>query len=147
VDRFLHGDVETLALDFPVDHFDAILCGDVLEHLVDPWAAVAKLARHLKPGGVFLSSIPNARNHRALSAIILDGDFRYAPAGLFDRSHLRFFCRKNVRELFAAAGLVVEVIEENMGAYGRRHRALDRATFGLFHDFFVFQFRTRARKP
>ncbi len=147
VDRFVHGDVESLVLDFPADSFDAILCGDVLEHLVDPWAAVRRLARHLKPGGVFLSSIPNVRNHRLLRAIAFDGDFRYQPAGLLDRSHLRFFCRRNVRELFTGAGLVVEAIEENMGAYGRRHRALDRATLGLLHDFFVFQFRTRARKP
>jgi hypothetical protein len=34
-----------------------------------------------------------------------------------------------------------------MGAYGLRHKALDRLTFGLLHDLFVFQFLTRARKP
>jgi SAM-dependent methyltransferase len=147
VDRFLHGDVESLELDFPDGSFDAVLCGDVLEHLVDPWRAVRRLSRLLRSGGLFLSSIPNVRNHRALRAIVLGGDFRYEPAGLLDRSHLRFFCRKNVRELFEQAGLVVEAIEENMGGYGLRHKALDHATFGLLHDLFVFQFRTRARKP
>jgi len=147
IDRFIHGNFEALELDLPAGGFDAVLCADVLEHLVDPWRAVARLAGYLRPGGLFLSSIPNIRNHRALRAIVLQGDFRYAPAGLLDRSHLRFFCRRNVRELFEGAGLVVERMEETLGAYGLRHKALDRLTFGLLHDLFVFQFLTRARKP
>jgi SAM-dependent methyltransferase len=147
VDRFIHGNFEALDPDLPAGGFDAVLCADVLEHLVDPWRTVARLAGWLRPGGVFLSSIPNIRNHRALRAIVLQGDFRYAPAGLLDRSHLRFFCRRNIRELFEGAGLVVEAMEENMGGYGLRHRALDALTFGRLHDFFVFQYRTRARKP
>ena len=147
IDLFLSGNVEGMDLDLPGGSFDAVLCADVLEHLVNPWRMVGLLARSLKPGGVFLSSIPNVRNHRALRAIVLDGDFRYADAGLLDRSHLRFFCRRNVRDLFEGAGLVVEAMGETMGAYGLRHKALDRLTLGLFHDLFVFQFLTRARKP
>lgn len=147
IDRFVCGNVETLDLDLPAERFDAVLCADVLEHLIDPWRTVATLARALKPGGVFLSSIPNVRNHRLLRAVVLEGDFRYADAGLLDRTHLRFFCRKNIRGLFAGAGLVVEAMEENMGGYGLRHKALDALTFGRWHDLFVFQFRTRARKP
>jgi SAM-dependent methyltransferase len=146
IDRFLCGNIETLELDLPRD-FDAVLCADVLEHLVEPWRVVARLAGHLRSGGVFLSSIPNSRNHRMLRKIVLQGDFGYEDAGLFDRSHLRFFCRKNIRALFEGAGLVVEAMETNMGAYGLRHKALDLLTFGRLHDFFVFQYRTRARKP
>jgi 2-polyprenyl-3-methyl-5-hydroxy-6-metoxy-1,4-benzoquinol methylase len=147
IDLFLHGNVETLDPASLPGGLDAVLCADVLEHLVEPWRVVSLVAGLLKPGGVLLSSIPNVRNHRALRAIVLQGDFRYQPAGLLDRSHLRFFCRKNVRELFEQAGLVVEAMEENMGGYGLRHRLLDRLTFGRCHDFFVFQFRTLARKP
>ncbi|HYG61334.1 MAG TPA: class I SAM-dependent methyltransferase [Thermoanaerobaculia bacterium] len=146
VDLFLCGNVETMELDLPRD-FDAVICADVLEHLVDPWRVVARLAGHLRSGGVFLSSIPNTRNHRLLSKIVLHGDFGYEDAGLFDRSHLRFFCRRNIREMFEGAGLVVETMETNMGAYGLRHKALDLLTLGRLHDFFVFQYRTRARKP
>jgi 2-polyprenyl-3-methyl-5-hydroxy-6-metoxy-1,4-benzoquinol methylase len=147
IDLFLHGDIETLDPVSLPGGLDAVLCADVLEHLVEPWRVVSRLAGLLKPGGVLLSSIPNVRNYRALRAIVLQGDFRYQPAGLLDRSHLRFFCRRNVRELFEQAGLVVEAMEENMGGYGLRHRLLDRLTFGRCHDFFVFQFRTLARKP
>jgi len=147
VDRFLRGDAESLAAELGEGAFDAVLAADVLEHLIDPWRAVRLLAGQLKPGGLFLSSIPNVRNFRALRSIVLEGDFRYAEAGLLDRTHLRFFCRKNVRELFLQAGLTVEAMETNMGAYGLRHRMLDALTFGRLHDFFVFQYRTRARKP
>jgi 2-polyprenyl-3-methyl-5-hydroxy-6-metoxy-1,4-benzoquinol methylase len=146
VDRFLVGNVEQMELDLPAGHFDVILCADVLEHLVDPWLVVRRLAHHLRPGGLFLSSIPNVRNHRALSHIVLKGDFHYAESGLLDRSHLRFFCRKNIRELFEQAGLVVEAMETNMGAYGRRHKLINALTAGLLEDFFVLQYRTRARK-
>ncbi|HLX06787.1 MAG TPA: class I SAM-dependent methyltransferase [Thermoanaerobaculia bacterium] len=147
IDRFVVGNFETMELDLPADHFDAVLCADVLEHLIDPWQAVRRLARHLRPGGLFLSSIPNLRNHRALAPIVLSGDFRYAEAGLLDRSHLRFFCRQNIRQLFVQAGLVVEAMETNMGAYGLRHKAINLLTAGLLRDFFVHQYRTRARKP
>jgi 2-polyprenyl-3-methyl-5-hydroxy-6-metoxy-1,4-benzoquinol methylase len=147
VDRFLQGNVEAMELDLPAGSFDAILCADVLEHLVDPWRVVARLADLLRPGGVLLSSIPNVRNHRVLRPLVLGGDFRYQPAGLMDRSHLRFFCRRNIREMFEGAGLKVEAMEENMGGYGLKHRLVDRLSFGLLHDLFVFQFLTRARKP
>lgn len=147
VDRFLIGNVEEMEIDLPAAHFDVVLCADVLEHLIDPWRVVRRLAHHLRPGGLFLSSIPNVRNHRALFQIVLRGDFRYAESGLFDRSHLRFFCRRNIRELFEQAGLVIEAMETNMGAYGLRHKAINAVTAGLFKDFFVHQYRTRARKP
>ena len=147
MDRFLQGNVEAMELDLPAGGFDAVLCADVLEHLVDPWRVVARLADLLRPGGVLLSSIPNVRNHRVLRPLVLRGDFRYQPAGLMDRSHLRFFCRRNIREMFEGAGLTVEVMEENMGGYGLKHRLVDRLSFGLLHDLFVFQFLTRARKP
>lgn len=146
VDLFVSGDFEALDLEIFDSDFDVVICADVIEHLRDPWTSVRRMSDLLKPGGILLSSIPNFRNHRALAPILLKGDFRYAEAGLLDRSHLRFFCRTNVRHLFEQAGLVVETIETNMGAYGLRHRALDLLTLGLFHDFFVFQFRTRARK-
>ena len=147
IDTYVSGDVEAMALELPPASFDAVLAGDVLEHLADPWTMVRRLADLLKPGGVFIASVPNIRNHRALAPLLLHGDFRYDRAGILDRTHLRFFCRRNAEELLTQAGLRVEAVEENMGAYGLRHRLLDTLTLRLCHDFFVFQFRLRAVKP
>lgn len=40
------------------DHFDAILCIAVLEHVVNPEEAVAELYRVLKPGGHLILEVP-----------------------------------------------------------------------------------------
>lgn len=45
-------------------HFDALMCTEVLEHVVDPFAAVRELRRILKVGGYLLVTTPlNARIH------------------------------------------------------------------------------------
>ncbi len=53
--RFVHGAVEEL--DRPP--FDRVICSEVLEHVGDPDAAVAAIARLLRPGGVAVITIPN----------------------------------------------------------------------------------------
>lgn len=147
IDDFQVGDIEHMELKLPGGDFDVVIAGDVLEHLVDPWAMVRRLEGVLKPGGLFLASIPNFRNFRALAPILFGGDFRYERAGLLDRTHLRFFCRRNIEDLFEHSGFQIEAIEENMGGHGLRNKLLDSITLGFFHDFFVFQYRVCARKP
>jgi len=45
-------------------YFDAILCTEVLEHVVDPFAAIREIRRIVKVGGYVLFSTPlNARIH------------------------------------------------------------------------------------
>jgi 2-polyprenyl-3-methyl-5-hydroxy-6-metoxy-1,4-benzoquinol methylase len=102
INRFIIGDIEKMEVDLPKGHYDAILFGDVLEHLVDPWSVVDKLAAHLKPGGLFIASIPNVRSRQAFKNIFLKGDFRQDKQGLFDKTHLRWFCKKNMIDLLTS---------------------------------------------
>ena len=52
-------DVEApLPLDTEI--FDAVVAGELLEHVRFPQALVAEAQRVLKPGGVFVGSVPNA---------------------------------------------------------------------------------------
>lgn len=50
------GDLERLSL--PDDAFDAAVCAEVLEHLDDDAAALAELARVLRPGGLLIVTVP-----------------------------------------------------------------------------------------
>jgi SAM-dependent methyltransferase len=51
------GDV--LDARFPPDSFDAITCFNVFEHMHEPGAVLSRVAKWLKPGGVFYTMMPN----------------------------------------------------------------------------------------
>lgn len=87
---------------------DVVLCLDILEHLVDPWAHVKRLTPLLAPGGRLIISIPNIRNLKFIRKLLFKGDFRYKDAGLLDRTHLRFFTRETASELATCGGLTLE---------------------------------------
>jgi 2-polyprenyl-3-methyl-5-hydroxy-6-metoxy-1,4-benzoquinol methylase len=87
--------------------FDAILYGDVLEHLVDPLRVLVGLDRALVPDGFVVISVPNIA-HLYIRLLLLVGRFDYIDRGILDDSHLRFFTERSLRALLADAGLTVE---------------------------------------
>lgn len=88
---------------FPPD-VDAIILGDVLEHLPDPVPILTALRPSLAPGGRMLISVPNVA-HWWLRLSLLAGRFEYAERGLLDRGHLRFFTARFLDQVLAASGL------------------------------------------
>lgn len=49
------------------DSYDLVICTEVLEHTLDPFAAVAEIYRILRPGGILVMSTPfNFRIHGPL---------------------------------------------------------------------------------
>ena len=91
--------------------FDCVVFNDVLEHLVDPWATLRATLPHLAPGGTVVASIPNVRNIRVVVDLVLRGRWTYTELGVLDRTHLRFFTARTIRELFADSGFAVERLE------------------------------------
>ena len=86
--------------------FDCISFLDVLEHLADPWSAL-RAAAALAPQGVVLASIPNVRYWPVAWRLLRYGEFTYQDSGVLDRSHLRFFTRTSILELFVSSGFDV----------------------------------------
>jgi len=87
--------------------FEAIIYGDVLEHLSDPTTVLRALDQTLAPGGAVIVSVPNVA-HLWVRLSLLAGRFDYADRGILDRTHLRFFTRRTLLELLRSAGLRVD---------------------------------------
>src|SRR3954462_9421265 len=94
-------DVRELALeDFEDDQrFDVVVLADVIEHLDDPVAGIARRAALLSPGGVLCVVTPDPSSPTARLA----GRRWWA----FVPAHTCLLPRMTLRELLAAAGLVV----------------------------------------
>jgi SAM-dependent methyltransferase len=107
-ERVIVGDVEELDLEAELggERFDAILFADVLEHLRDPAAVLRRVRPFVADGGAVVASIPNVA-HASVRLSLLAGSFRYREQGLLDESHLRFFTREGVQDLFEGSGYLI----------------------------------------
>jgi 2-polyprenyl-3-methyl-5-hydroxy-6-metoxy-1,4-benzoquinol methylase len=151
VDKFQVANIEQEDIQAPESYFDVIICADVLEHLIDPWAAVDKISRHLKKDGLLLVSIPNIREWKTLFKILFKGDFAYLPegqGGIMDKTHLRFFCKKNVQQLLTTSSLSPIYCEPNFKILpqGKKRRILNLLSFRLFENLLTIQYLLIAKK-
>ncbi len=99
-------------LPFPDESFDAVVAGELLEHLRFPDAVVSEAWRVLRPGGVLVGSVPNA--FRLQSRL---GFLRGRPPE-DDPTHLHMFSPVALRELLAGFGDV------RLSFVGGRYRRL-----------------------
>ncbi len=100
-------DFTTLVDILPYNAFDVAVFGDVLEHLRAPWRILEETKQLLKPDGYVVVSLPNVA-HGAVRLALLQGKFKYEKYGLLDNTHLRFFTRETVEELFKRTGYFVD---------------------------------------
>jgi len=105
--RVIEGDVEEMARagKDPGGPFDCICFADVLEHLRDPWSVVRWADDLLSAGGVVVASIPNVAHVQTLWTLTVRRVWPYKDVGIFDRTHIRFFARRNLPDLFAGTSL------------------------------------------
>lgn len=110
LDRVFQGDAIEQLRHIEGQKFDCITFNDVLEHLAEPEAAILEAKNLLNDGGVIVASIPNVRYMSALKTIVWNGDFPREDYGIFDRTHLRFFTRTTIREMFETNGFRIETL-------------------------------------
>lgn len=89
--------------------FNCIILADILEHLISPWAVLKKFAQVLDEHGTIIASIPNIAHPWVVSQL-QKGLFRYETAGLLDLTHLRFFTKTTISQMFCGAGLKITKI-------------------------------------
>ena len=138
--------VDVEKMDLPADYgpYDYVVCGDVLEHLKDPWAALKKIGTVLKPGGFIIASIPTLRHWRVMRDLFFKGEFTYRESGTLDITHLRFFTKKTMGKLFADNNFQVLTIIPN--TFGAKASLVNRLTFGIFEEFLALRYLVKARK-
>lgn len=127
--------------------FDLVLCLDVLEHMVDPWAAVERLVSdHLEPGGTIIVSLPNVRHYNVLLPLLLKGRWTYEDAGPLDRTHLRFFTRSSATALLTHP--LLSAPRYMATGFGMRSLkgVLNFLTGGIFQEFVTYQHYLVAKK-
>ncbi len=104
-DEMIVGDVESLDLT-ALGPYDAIVFGDILEHLRNPKEVLQRVSGLLKPGGKVLISLPNIANIW-VRLNLLFGRFNYTRVGILDESHLRFFTLQTMKQLADDSGFDV----------------------------------------
>jgi SAM-dependent methyltransferase len=104
-----HLDAEDLPAD--LGQFDAILMVAVIEHLVDPMAAMARIRHLLRPGGYVWINTPNIAKWTRRLKLLLgrfpstaawdEGLITYsrAPARLLDEGHLHYFTFRSLTRM------------------------------------------------
>jgi 2-polyprenyl-3-methyl-5-hydroxy-6-metoxy-1,4-benzoquinol methylase len=107
-ERVIVGDAEKIdyAAELAGEEFDVVLFADVLEHLKEPGDVLRRVRPFVAENGVVIASIPNVA-HGSVRLALLGGEFRYRDSGLLDDTHLRFFTRASIQDLFEETGYVV----------------------------------------
>jgi len=133
-------------LPFPDQAFDVILSHEVLEHVQDDQAALAEMARVLRPAGRAVIFVPNRGYPFETHGIYWRGRYHfgniplvnYLPRRLRDRlaPHVRVYGAADYRRLLA--GLPLRIVERTVifGAYDNiiaRRPRLGKALRALLH--------------
>jgi 2-polyprenyl-3-methyl-5-hydroxy-6-metoxy-1,4-benzoquinol methylase len=141
IDEAIVGDVQTCELQ--ADHFDAVVCWNVLEHLPNPQHALLNFKSALKPGGVMVLAVPQVMSvkglitrftpfwfHRWIWQLLLDRDptverFPTVMSTSIAPRRLQTFAREN--------GFTIEFLSEYEGWPQKKVRSKLRLTGPSFH--------------
>jgi SAM-dependent methyltransferase len=107
----IQGDL--LEADVPLGEWDAVVLGDVIEHLLDPAGALDRIAELLKPDGVVYMAIPDAGSK--LAQRMGERWWSVIP------THVQYFTRRSIGELLQRQGYRLEYIGTSPKAFTVRY--------------------------
>jgi len=140
--------------NLPSHTFDSIVFNDVLEHMIDPESALRYARELLTPEGVVVASIPNIRSFPTFWRLMIHASWEYVDCGVLDKTHLRFFTKPSIINMFERQGYVLEKVC-GINAYlgvpniptnlWRAFRVMNALFMGKFDDMKFQQFAVVAR--
>lgn len=140
LDKVFVGDVFEYVEKLPDNYFDCIVFNDILEHLIDPYRLIEMVKTKLSPQGIVIASIPNVRYYSTFKNLVLYRQWHYEDFGVLDRTHLRFFTDKSIKELFCNAGYEVLSLKGINPIKSGKLTLINILTFGHFSDSRYLQF-------
>lgn len=109
LDAVVEADLDQLDdLPFEPGSFDAMVFGDVLEHLHDPHRLLRVLRPWLADDGALVCSIPNVGHWSVVLPLLTQDRWPYADAGLLDRTHVHFFTLAEAELMLRECGFAIE---------------------------------------
>lgn len=143
LDEVLTCDIETSELPFADQSFDCIVYGDILEHLIDPWALLRAHRRLVHEDGKIIVSMPNI-GYWGVIRDLLRGHWEYTTFGTMDATHLRFGTLKTITGMCEQGGFRVISVHTSIP---RRSKAgfFNRLTRQHFEHLLVWRYVLEAR--
>jgi len=105
--HFYTGLVEDFIEKIKDEDYDFIVPADVIEHTHDPLSFLNRLASALSEKGRIILTVPNIA-FGTIRMNLLNGAFNYVDSGILERTHLRFFTLKTLKQLVDLAGTHIE---------------------------------------
>jgi 2-polyprenyl-3-methyl-5-hydroxy-6-metoxy-1,4-benzoquinol methylase len=145
LDDFFIVDLDDQKLPKFDNKFDLIVLGDVLEHLKRPDIILKNLKELLASHGRIIISVPNIAQIKIRLKLLL-GNFDYQDYGIMDRTHLKFFTQKTIKNLIIQAGYQIEreefIFSKKLSFMGWVLRgSLLNIFYRLFSGQFIFKIR------
>lgn len=101
----LEVDYRHAAVEDVAGRFDLVTSMEVIEHVAEPRAFLARLAARLAPGGLMILSTPNRTARSRLLMITIAESIGQIPKGTHD--HGKFITPDEMQAMIAAVGLTV----------------------------------------
>lgn len=140
LDRLIAGKVEAAGGMIPDRDFDCIVANDILEHLSDHWGALRMFKQKLQPDGVLVCSVPNVRYWGVLKDLVWHKQWKYTDGLILDKTHLRFFTERSIRETLEQCGYDVLQLQGINPIHSLKLELLNILTLGKLADARYFQF-------
>jgi 2-polyprenyl-3-methyl-5-hydroxy-6-metoxy-1,4-benzoquinol methylase len=125
--------------------FNVITFNDVIEHISDPWMALRKCKTLLTKDGYVVASIPNILYFHDFINMLISRDWKYEEAGIFDKTHLRFFTKKSINRLFEECGFKIVKMQGIRPTDSKKFYLFNIATMGYWAESQFLQYAIVAK--